>query len=130
MSAGTDIFYDPTAKDVQWLGLDLMTISGVENYRQQMILRLLTDRGELIHYPDYGTSLYRLARLSMSPARVEELQRELVQTCQQDPRTQQVDQVEIVQDNGSLRISARLQALEREFRLEAVIGDQVEVNMQ
>ncbi|ASS75764.1 hypothetical protein CIG75_12730 [Tumebacillus algifaecis] len=129
MSAGTDIFYDPTAKDVQWLGLDLVTISGAENYRQQMILRLLTDRGELIHYPDYGTSLFHLARLSMSPARLEELQRELVQTCQQDTRTQQVDQVEIVNENGCLRISACLHAIEREFRLEMIIGDQVEVNV-
>lgn len=119
---GTDLLYDATKRDLIWHGNELVTVSGPENYKQQITLLFLTERGELLYYPDDGTDLYRMIDKSLSSSRIEEIQREVLRVCNSDPRTQGVDAVEVVKSSGKTEITANVRALDRSFALTIVIG--------
>ena len=46
---------------------DLELVSGRENLKQQIIHRIITDKGELIFHPDYGCSIRRLLGVVNGP---------------------------------------------------------------
>jgi len=99
--SGRDIFYDPVRRDISFVGDELATMSGIQNYLVQLQLLFLTEEGEIADYPDYGTRLYQIIGKAMTPAREEEAKREARRTIQKHPDTERVDSVEISYVNGS-----------------------------
>lgn len=104
---GTDIFYDPLKRDIAFAGTDVATMSELENIERQLYLRLLCEKGELVYYPEYGTHLYQMISKAMSPTRITEIKREVIETVMQDERVTGVEDVivDIGQDDV-LTISA------------------------
>lgn len=95
-----DLLYDVKRKSIVFVGDEVATVSGAENLKQQLTLRLLCEKGELIYYPEYGTRLYKLLTKSMTPNRIKEIQSEVADTCMQDPRVDEVIDVQVsVNDN-------------------------------
>ncbi|QYY44789.1 Phage baseplate assembly protein W [Aneurinibacillus thermoaerophilus] len=115
---GTDIFYDVKKRDIQFVGNEIATMSQIENIRNQLYLRLLCEKGELIYYPEYGTNLYRMLSKSMTPAQIQKIEGEVRDTIMQDPRVDNVQSVTVeVGKDDVVIITARVTVQDITFDL-------------
>lgn len=130
----SDLLYDAANRDIVFVGDEVAAVEdGLQDYLQQMQLRWLTERGELVHYPDFGTIIYGYLTKSLSPSRISEIQREAREVCMQDRRTEAVHDVQVIEDEQSLRLDVLLRALGRELRMELVFaadGDGVDMKLE
>ena len=59
INVGTDLLL--LDGDIVFSGDNLATVSGEDNVKQQAYLRELTDKGESVFFPDFGTLLFTYA---------------------------------------------------------------------
>lgn len=92
-SFGTDIFLDSTGDiDVNQTG-DITTISGINNLKQALLLKLNVYRGELLPHPDFG--ILNILGLRTTPALTGMCQSQLEATLLSDPRVLNVPQASV-----------------------------------
>lgn len=83
---------------------DLATVSGVDNLAQALRIRLTTELGELIRYPDYGNAL--LARIgSTDPSLRLFAYAEVSRAVLADPRIERLRSLSVDQAGDALRVS-------------------------
>lgn len=70
---------------------DLATVTGLQNLAQALDHRFMTERGELLYHPEYGSNLHQLVG-RREPFILEMIELEIIETAYQDPR---VDHIEI-----------------------------------
>ena len=106
---------------------DLETISGREDLVQALKLRLLVSRGELteLGHPRYGSRVRDLIGDPLDSANLELLRRYVRKTLLEDPRVEEVPQVEVrVRSDvvGMVEVDARVKPFtEEEFTLEVAL---------
>ncbi|TYS55742.1 DUF2634 domain-containing protein [Bacillus infantis] len=113
-----DLLYDIKLKSIVFTGDEMATVSGAENLKQQLTLRLLCEKGELLYYPEYGTNLFKLLTKSLSPSRIQEIKREVTENCMDDPRTEEVLDVQVAVNNNQAKITAIVKGLGETFSIE------------
>lgn len=64
--------------DVVWQGDDIVLCDGVSNKVQQAYLETITDKGESIFYPEYGTKIYQKIGKVLSGDNKELIQQEIL----------------------------------------------------
>lgn len=81
-------FRDDGRVDLDFSGSDLDTVSGVDNLRQALEMRLLVRRGELsrLGHPQYGGRLHELVGEPLDRPLIQLMRRFVRQTLLADPR--------------------------------------------
>ncbi len=64
--------------DVVWQGDDIVLCDGVSNKVQQAYLETITDKGESIFYPEYGTKIYQKIGKVLSDGNKELIRQEIL----------------------------------------------------
>ena len=64
--------------DVVWQGDDILLCDGVSNKVQQAYLETITDKGESVFYPEYGTKIYQKIGKVLSSGNKELIQQEIL----------------------------------------------------
>lgn len=111
----SDIFYDQSLKSIVFIGNDIATVSGINNLIQQLYLRFLCEKGEIVHYPEYGTKLYSIISKSMNEERKKEAEREIIETAMQEPDVQDVEAVKFDIAENKLKITVSIRAMDTVF---------------
>ena len=104
---------------------DLVTVDGVDNLIQALILRLLTPVGDLdeLGHPDYGSRLHELIGELNTQTNRNRLKMFTLQAFGGEPRIQQVLSLDVVQardDRTRVDITASLKALDHDIPLNLV----------
>ncbi len=71
-------------------GGNLETISGIENVRQALFHRLITEKGSIVHRPLFGVGAKQYQNVTMTLAKKEELALEIKEQFEQDERVEEV----------------------------------------
>lgn len=95
---GMDLYLDistdvPLSEQLGVLEADGHTfkrVTGVENLKQSLILRILTRRGTLLLHPNYGSQLSKMLGKPMNAARLADAANELERVITTDTRVDQV----------------------------------------
>ena len=95
MDLGLDIDatngYDESIAKLTSDGQDLTSVSGVNNLKQSIALRLLTRRGTLLNHPNYGTDLMNYIGENITNETLQLLKVEIKRTVSTDERVSSVD---------------------------------------
>lgn len=91
---------------------DLATISGIDNLRQSIEMRLLTRHGTYLNHPDYGTYLYDYLGKNVNKSSLQEITTEVLRTITTDNRVKSATITNASIDGGSLYISVKIDALD------------------
>lgn len=95
MDLGMDIDakngYDESISTLTDDNQDLKTVSGVDNLRQSIALRLLTRRGTLLNHPEYGTNLMDYIGDNITTETLQLIKVEVKRTISTDERVSSVD---------------------------------------
>lgn len=76
-------------------GGDLRTISGLENVKEAIFRRIMTEPGSLTHRPDYGVGLKQFQNAPASLATHRELASRIAQQLRRDSRIAEVQGVSV-----------------------------------
>lgn len=76
-------------------GGDLTTISGLENVKQAILRRIMTEPGSLTHRPNYGVGLKQFQNAPASLATHRELANRISQQLRRDSRIAEVTSVSV-----------------------------------
>jgi phage baseplate assembly protein W len=95
---------------------DLETLAEVENLQQALLLRFLTQMGELtdLGHPDYGSRLYQLIGELNNEANRNRAKLYVLESLTAEPRVQEVISVNVTQsakDRTQMDISVKLRAI-------------------
>jgi len=101
------------------------TVSGIENLRQALRLRLMVERGELsgLGHPRYGSRVHELLGETLDSANRELLRRHIRRALLADPRVAEVSSVTVTAHEG------RAGAVDVLATVLAVSGDTVPVQV-
>ena len=113
----SDIFYDQSLKSIVFIGNDIATVSGINNLIQQLYLRFLCEKGEIVHYSEYGTRLYQIISKSMNEERKKEAEREIIETAMQEPDVQAVEEVIFNITKNKVMITVTIRAMDTVFNI-------------
>lgn len=96
--------------------LDLETVSGVDNLRQALTLRLLVHRGELagLGHPGYGSRIHDLIGEPLDRPNLDLLRRYVRKALLEDPRVAEVTRIEVVPRRdapGTVAVEASVKAV-------------------
>lgn len=91
---------------------DLATISGIDNLRQSIEMRLLTRHGTYLNHPNYGTYLYDYLGKNVNKSSLQEITTEVLRTITTDNRVKSATITHASIDGGSLYISVKVDALD------------------
>ncbi len=80
---------------------DFDVVSGLENLRQAIFHRLLTEPGTLIHRPQYGVGIKQWQNAPNSLANQMALASRIEEQCLQDPRVESVERVQVTLDDAN-----------------------------
>ncbi|MDC0763491.1 DUF2634 domain-containing protein [Brevibacillus sp. AG] len=100
------VYYNAKMRDIAFVRSDLATASDLEWIEQRLYLRILTEKGELLDYPDFGTLLWQMVSKGTRPSNLQAMERELIETLMQDPDVTEVRDVTVRIDNDTVSISA------------------------
>ncbi len=94
---GSDLFTAPRPESDQ---VDLQRLAGVENLQQALLMRFLTEVGELAHlgHPTYGSRLHELVGRPNTEGTRNLAKLYTLQALQEEPRVAQVRSVDVVTD--------------------------------
>lgn len=73
---------------------DVKTVSGFENLRQSLWIRLITDKGSYVGHPTFGSELYKYVGWRNATEAVTLLDLEIERTLREDGRVSDVEKVE------------------------------------
>jgi phage baseplate assembly protein W len=93
---------------------DLETVSGLNNYRDALLRRLITTPGSLIHRPDYGVGIKRWSNAINSISERQKIAVAIKEQFERDPRTAKVISVGISSDNErpeTIKINVKVDAV-------------------
>jgi hypothetical protein len=82
-------------------GGDLQTISGMQNVRDALFARLMTEPGSLIHRPDYGVGIKRFQNALNRLGKQRELAGRISENFARDPRVEKVEGVLVDYDESN-----------------------------
>ncbi|MBW4710444.1 hypothetical protein KX928_21855 [Roseobacter sp. YSTF-M11] len=107
-------------------GIDLSTVHGVENISQALLIRFLTNEGELaeLGHPTYGSRLYLLIGEPNTEANRNLAKLYALRTVQSEPRVERVLSAEVRQgraDPARVDIDLRLKILGEDSPLNLVV---------
>lgn len=96
--------------------VDLETLTAVHNLQQALLLRFLTQTGELepLGHPDYGSNLYRLIGEPNTPTNRNRAKLYVLQALAMEPRVAEVLSVDVTTsraDPGRIDIDIRLRPI-------------------
>ena len=95
---------------------DLDTVSRSENLRQAIFNRLVTERGSLLHRPDYGIGIKRWQNDVLTIEVQRRLANEVAEQLERDPRIASVDSVQVSNgENGIIEINLKITDNARRF---------------
>jgi hypothetical protein len=80
-------------------GGDLMAISGLENVKEALLRRLITEPGSLIHRPSYGVGIKRFLNAPGTLATRQALALRIGEQFPRDPRVESVLGVSMMSDD-------------------------------
>lgn len=88
---------------------DIETVSGINNLKQSLMMRIMTRRGTLLNHPSYGSNLPSYIGLTVDNSSLQRAIVELERTITTDTRVAKVDvpTADILED-GSIFIYARI----------------------
>jgi phage baseplate assembly protein W len=94
---GSDLFTAPRPESDQ---VDLQRLTGVENLQQALLIRFLTEVGELTHlgHPTYGSRLHELVGRPNTEGTRNLAKLYALQALQAEPRIERVRSVDVVTD--------------------------------
>ena len=110
---------------------DVATISGMDNLRQSIEMRLLTRYGTYLNHPSYGTYLYDYLGKNVNKSSLQEITTEVLRTITTDTRVKKATITDASIDGGSLYIAVTIEALDFDealtLFLTKVAGENLEV---
>jgi len=86
-----DLQFDFIADDKE----DIQVVEGVDNFKQAIMARLITERGELERHPNYGCQVMKMAGRPATPALLKLIEFEIAATIRSDPRTIDIENLRI-----------------------------------
>lgn len=106
-------------------GIDLETLSGLDNLKQALLLRFLTPVGEMtpLGHPNYGSRLFELIGELNTPTNRNRAKMFVLQALAAEPRVQQVLAVQVTQnqaDPGRIDIDVWLTPIDSDTPLNLV----------
>jgi|SRR4051794_13501283 phage baseplate assembly protein W len=127
-SRGADLF---TRRRVGTGQLDLELVAELDNLRQALLLRFLTQRGELavLGHPDYGSRLHELVGLPNTESTRNRAKMFALTTLAAEPRVEEVLAVDVrvhPGDRSRVDIDARLRVRHGDSPLNLVFGFSLE----
>jgi len=94
--------YQPTSSG------DYVTISGIENVKQRLYHRLITQKGEIVHRPDFGVGIYKYKNAVPTLSTQTEIALDIKKQFMDDIDIEDVEKVSIRFDNGIFYISTKI----------------------
>ena len=91
---------------------DVALVSGIENLRQSIEMRLLTRHGTYLNHPNYGTYLYDYLGKNVNKSSLQEITTEVLRTITTDNRVKTATITNASIDGGSLYIAVKIEALD------------------
>jgi phage baseplate assembly protein W len=103
---------------------NLVTVGQTENLMRSLLRALTTDRGALVHHPEYGLDLGRYLGLAGTPLFLRFLKLQIRQVILRDPRVEQVLNLRVRQVAGERRIevAATIQPVDSPNTIELVFA--------
>lgn len=87
---------------------DLKIISGLQNLKQSILLRLMTPKGTLLHHPHYGTELHKLIGKKSTARMAQRIKLEIERTIRTDNRVEDVVVSSVVLDGNTAKITVQI----------------------
>ena len=107
-------------EDIKFAGTDLLTVIALNNLRQALYHRLITDIGELDYHPEYGSEIYKYVSKPMTPGNISDIQNEVTQCVLQDPRVEAVLSVEVEVITKAILVHLTFKAIGAQVPINAV----------
>ena len=98
--------------DLAWDGKDLKTVGGVDNYAASIMRAFNTEMGELPQHPDYGFNVGRYVGQAATSLYGLFLRVEAERVIRSDPRTRDVEGVEVTRSGTRRAIQIAASALD------------------
>lgn len=119
-----DFQYDEKAKGLVMRGAAFIMTDDTNNFRQQLLLRCLTEKGELVFDPDYGTTAYTKLNKRLTPSVIDEIRADFIDCVMADYRTLSAEAEIVIEDS---RVKIRISAVSKDgdtvnFDIEEGIG--------
>lgn len=87
---------------------DLKIISGLQNLKQSILLRLMTPKGTLLHHPHYGTELHKLIGKKSTARMAQRIKLEIERTIRTDNRVEDVVVSSVVLDGNTAKVNVQI----------------------
>ncbi len=135
---GTDLLVTPFFSGHTWItvdlqegGGDLQTAQGVHGLRQALVLRLLTERGDLaqLGHAHYGSRLHELIGEPLDDRNRQRARAFILEALAQDKRVAKVLSLELQPPDPSAPHTLRFQLHVEAIGPGAVVGLGIEVNL-
>jgi phage baseplate assembly protein W len=101
---------------------NMLTVNATENLMRSLLRALTTDRGALVHHPDYGLEIGKYLGLAGTPLFLRFLKLQIEQVIMRDPRVERVTNLRVRQVAGERRIevAATIQPVDTPDTIELV----------
>jgi len=107
-------------EEILFSGTDLVTVTAIDNLKQALYHRLIADKGELVHHPEYGSEIYKYVGKPMTPGNISDIQNEVAQCVLQDPRVEGVLSVEVEVITKAILVYLTFKAIEIQVPINVV----------
>ena len=133
---GRDLHVSPFYAGHTWLSVDLLVAdgdlratAGVHNLRQALLLRLLTERGELapLGHASYGSRLHELIGEEMTDAARRRARMFVLEAVCAEKRVERVESLEVLPPEPSTPHTLRMHLVVRAVGVAAPVSFAVEV---
>lgn len=83
---------------------DLKLATGITNLKQQLIVRLGTEKGALLLHPDFGSNILKTIGAKVTPELLTKVQLEVAECLNSDFRVQSVTDIQVAYSSGKIHV--------------------------